>query len=216
MRIAQDDVWIKPPGGKEITHHRDVEYFDFLVPTDVITCWIALEDTTDRGALEYVPGSHLWSSNPAKIDETYRAGERQPFFTSEDYLRDMLNAAHRAGVREKDLEIVKVNLPPGGAAFHHMGLWHGSGKNNHATASRMALAIHGIPSHTKFTKTGVHYTYGRYKRHNDETMDENFFPVLWTKEGLENGTERRTGPVGRTEFLHSFCPDDTIVQASQD
>ena len=35
-RVANDQVWAKPPGGAPLTFHRDGPYFDF-VPADVVT-----------------------------------------------------------------------------------------------------------------------------------------------------------------------------------
>eukprot|EP00435_Cladocopium_sp_Y103_P030424 s1184_g7.t1 len=59
-RVAEDQVWIKPPGAGPLVFHRDSPYFDFE-PDDVITIWIALDDMTmDLGPLEYVVGSHRW------------------------------------------------------------------------------------------------------------------------------------------------------------
>ena len=132
----------------------------------------------------------------------------------------MYYAAEENGLDPSSVEIVQVDLPKGGAAIHHMNLWHGSGKNNHPSLPRKvptnnnniiliikiktikknnkktkAVAIHTIPSHTKFKESGVHYTYGRYKRFRDQTMDENFFPITWTKKGY------------RSEFLSYYVKD---------
>ena len=54
-RVAQDQIWAKPPGASPLVFHRDSPYFDF-VPDDVITVWIALDDMTcdELGPLEYV------------------------------------------------------------------------------------------------------------------------------------------------------------------
>ena len=59
-RVANDQVWAKPPGAAPLTFHRDSAYFDF-VPSDVITVWIALDDMEpELGPLQYVHGSHEW------------------------------------------------------------------------------------------------------------------------------------------------------------
>lgn len=38
-RVAEDQVWVKPPGSGPLVFHRDSPYFDFD-PADVITVWI--------------------------------------------------------------------------------------------------------------------------------------------------------------------------------
>eukprot|EP00913_Durusdinium_trenchii_P019681 g18502.t1 len=59
-RVAEDQVWIKPPGAGPLVFHRDSPYFDFE-PDHVITIWIALDAMTpELGPLEYVVGSHRW------------------------------------------------------------------------------------------------------------------------------------------------------------
>ena len=53
-RLAQDQVWAKPPGAPPLVFHRDSPYFMF-VPSDVVTVWFALDDMDeDVGPLEYV------------------------------------------------------------------------------------------------------------------------------------------------------------------
>ena len=42
--------------------HRDCSYLSWLNPREMISCWIALDDTTeDGGTMELVTGSHQWS-----------------------------------------------------------------------------------------------------------------------------------------------------------
>lgn len=85
-RVANDQVWAKPPGAAPITFHRDSTYFDFT-PPDVITVWIALDDMTEElGTLEYITKSHLWG------DE--RRGSASQFFDSRDN-RTLVNDAAR-------------------------------------------------------------------------------------------------------------------------
>lgn len=59
-RVAEDQLWVKPPGSKPLVFHRDSPYFDF-VPAHVVTVWFALEDmSTALGPLQYVHSSHKW------------------------------------------------------------------------------------------------------------------------------------------------------------
>ncbi|MBA3739091.1 MAG: phytanoyl-CoA dioxygenase family protein, partial [Actinobacteria bacterium] len=59
VRILQDNVLWKPPGTKAIGFHQDSSYADYLVPAEMITCWISLHETqANAGPLEFVRGSH--------------------------------------------------------------------------------------------------------------------------------------------------------------
>ena len=61
-RLSQDNVLWKPPGGKALGFHQDSSYEQWAVPSEWVSCWIALEDTTAaQGTVEYVRGSHRWS-----------------------------------------------------------------------------------------------------------------------------------------------------------
>ena len=86
-RVVNDQVWAKPPGANPLTFHRDSAYFD-LVPEDIVTVWIALDDMRDEelGPLQYVHGSHRW------VDE--RCGGTGGFFIEKDH-KWMMHDAHR-------------------------------------------------------------------------------------------------------------------------
>ena len=49
-RVANDQVWAKPPGASALVFHRDSAYFDFA-PPHVVTVWIALDDMTKEVGL---------------------------------------------------------------------------------------------------------------------------------------------------------------------
>ncbi len=78
VRILQDNVLWKPPGTKAIGFHQDSSYADYLVPPEMITCWISLHDTeADAGPLALVRGSHVWPKSPP---------ERTQFHAPDDWL----------------------------------------------------------------------------------------------------------------------------------
>ena len=80
-----------------------------------------------------------------------------------------------------------VEVPPGGASFHHGYTWHGSGINK-TSLNRRAIVSHCIPSDAKFHSTNIGGTgkiYKRYKKLNTNEMDESFFPIIWNKEGYQ-------------------------------
>ena len=48
---------------------------------------------------------------------------------------------------------------------------------------RRSLVTHCLSSEARFHPTEVSYIYSRYRRVGDDTMDESFFPILWTRSG---------------------------------
>ena len=88
-RLNQDNVIWKPPGTKALGFHQDDSYQDWIVPSEMMTCWITLDDTTvDKGTIEYVRGSHRWMISPPI----------QQFHAPEDPMGDMKLAAQAVGV----------------------------------------------------------------------------------------------------------------------
>ena len=81
VRILQDNVLWKPPGTKAIGFHQDSSYADYLVPAEMVTCWISLHETqADAGPLEFVRGSHMWPKSPRHVRTSTRrrTGSRVP------------------------------------------------------------------------------------------------------------------------------------------
>ena len=61
MRLLQDNMIWKPPGSKALLAHQDAAYETFVVPQNMTTCWIALDDThADTGTIYYARGSNHW------------------------------------------------------------------------------------------------------------------------------------------------------------
>ncbi|MGJ3244678.1 MAG: phytanoyl-CoA dioxygenase family protein [Elainellaceae cyanobacterium] len=184
-RIGQDSLWMKPPGAKEISLHQDATYISYIDPPEMTTCWIALDDmTAEIGTLEYAKGSHRWPL----VTQT---GEFH--VPSEGYRAAMERAAVEVGIDHPD--IIYVEIPAGSCVIHHGNVWHGSGANQHPNRPRRSLSLHALRSDAAFQPGGGGYIYGRYKRIGDTTMDESFFPILWTRDGY------------RTPFLADYCAD---------
>ena len=173
-RIMQDNVIWKPPGARPLGYHQDDAYISWVSPARMASCWIALDDTTAAGGtMEVVPGSHRWAvEEPSGL-----------FHGPEDYQRAMREAAARAGIIPR---VEHVVVPAGGGLFHHGGTWHGSGMNN-GDRPRRALVVHALSSEARFRRENIARgngpIYGRYLRLGDDTMDESYFPVLWTEDG---------------------------------
>lgn len=174
-RINQDNVIWKPPGAKALGFHQDDSYQDWIEPQAMGTCWMALDDTsTAGGTIEYVRASHLWELS----------GRIAQFHAPEDEKSDLNRAAEAAGVR--DLDIVPIEVPRGGAVFHHGRTWHGSGSNRGDTPRR-SIVSHCMRSDARHHETIRSPVYSRYKRVGDTRMEESFFPILWTRDGRRSG-----------------------------
>ena len=79
VRILQDNVLWKPPGTKAIGFHQDSSYADYLVPPEMVTCWLSLHDTAaDAGPLEFVRGSHAWPKSPPERTQSTRPTTGSP------------------------------------------------------------------------------------------------------------------------------------------
>ncbi len=82
VRILQDNCIWKPPGVKALGMHQDGAYLDYLDPAEMITCWIALDDTSaEAGTISFVPGSHLWpvsEEEPRRVPRPARLARARP------------------------------------------------------------------------------------------------------------------------------------------
>jgi hypothetical protein len=169
-RIAQDNVIWKPPGATPLGFHQDNSYNGWIVPSEMLSCWVALDPTSAAGGtIEYVRGSHRWGRFPPATE----------FHAPADYRRDLAAAAATVG---QTPEIVAVEVPAGGCAFHHGWVWHGSDANRDRRPRR-SLVAHCMSSAARFHPTMKSAVYSRYQRVGDDSMDESFFPVLWRNDG---------------------------------
>ena len=173
-RVMIDNVIWKPSQTRELAYHQDNAYLAWYTPSELLSCWIALDDTSrDGGTLEFIRGSHRWHHSKPE-------GE---FHAPEDYKKYMQIAAEKEGVEP---EIVYVEVPKGGGSFHHGWTWHGSGFN-YSNNPRRSLVVHGMRSDSEYNpahlREGTGRIYSRYKRLGDNTIDENYFPITWRKDG---------------------------------
>jgi len=173
-RVMTDNVLWKPAGARPLGYHQDSAYLDWFRPSDLISLWIALDETVAAGGtVEFVRGSHRWHHGRPE-------GE---FHGPEDYRKYMELAAEREGVEP---EIVYVEVPEGGGSFHHGWTWHGSGYNR-AARPRRALVLHAMRSDARFDsrnlRQGIGPIYGRYKHLGGDEIDENYFPVIYRDDG---------------------------------
>jgi ectoine hydroxylase-related dioxygenase (phytanoyl-CoA dioxygenase family) len=174
VRIVQDNLIWKPPGGKALLAHQDGAYLEYLSPPNMITCWMALDDTDrDTGTIYYARGSHRWPHA--------RAGGR--FHAPDDWL-SWLNEVKPRGA---ELELVPIEVPRGGVAFHDAWIFHGSPPNTRTDAERRSVISHLMDCATRWNPSRPHEVYSRYRRPGETEMDEAFFPVLWREDGYRTG-----------------------------
>ena len=169
-----DNVISKPPATKSLGFHQDSAYLSWFTPSDLLTCWIALDETSaEGGTLEFARGSHRW-----RLAEP--EGE---FHAPEDYRKPLYKAARQEGV---EADIAYVEVPAGGGSFHHGWTWHGSGAN-HSSNPLRSLVLHAMRSDVEYVPEnfaqGIGPIYSRYKRLADNQLDENYFPILWREDG---------------------------------
>ena len=166
VRIAQDNAIWKPPSGKALLCHQDAAYLDHLDPPNMTTCWMALDDTAaDTGTIYYVRGSHRWPH--AALGGTFHAPD------------DWLGHVRASVPAETELELVPIEVPAGGAAFHDGWTFHGSPPNERTDAQRRSIISHLISSETRWNPAHPHPIYSRYRRPDELEIDEAFFPILW-------------------------------------
>ena len=173
-RINQDNIFWKPPHGKAIGFHQDSSYEQWVEPPEMVSCWIALDDTSATGGtVEYVRGSHRWALAPMSDN----------FHAPSDPLSAFRDAAKQAN--ESHPEIVAIEVPAGSCVFHHGCTWHGS-RLNTQDISRRSIVAHCMSSQAKFSDKHSTAIYSRYKRFGDTEMDESFFPILWREDGYRS------------------------------
>jgi 2-oxoglutarate-dependent dioxygenase len=179
VQLAQDNAIWKPPSGRALLCHQDAAYLDHLDPPNMTTCWMALDDTAaDTGTIYYVRGSHLWPHAP--LGGSFHAPD------------DWLVHVRESMPSGAKLELVPIEVPAGGAAFHDGWTFHGSPANERADAGRRSIVSHMISAQTRWNPVHPHPIYSRYRRPGELELDEAFFPILW-QDGY------------RTPWLAEYC-----------
>jgi ectoine hydroxylase-related dioxygenase (phytanoyl-CoA dioxygenase family) len=169
LRLIQDNAIWKPPSGRALLAHQDAAYVEFLDPPNMTTCWMALDDTAaDTGTIYYVRGSNHWPR--------FAAGGQ--FHAPDDWLGYVRSLAD-----ERELELVPIEVPAGGAAIHDGWTFHGSPPNERADAERRSIISHMVSTDTGWSDGRPHPIYSRYRRPGERELDEAFFPVLWREDG---------------------------------
>ena len=121
----------KPPqDGQPVLWHQDGNYWP-LEPMNVITLWLAVDDSTpENGCMQVLPGSHL---SQTLFEHCSSDGE------------NVLQSALAQKVDQN--KVVDITVPAGGVSLHDPYLIHGS-KANLSINRRCGLTLRYIPTTT--------------------------------------------------------------------
>jgi ectoine hydroxylase-related dioxygenase (phytanoyl-CoA dioxygenase family) len=137
IKLYDSQCFMKPPGGVEKPYHQDSAYF-CIEPTDLVTCWTALDDVTlENGCMWVIPGSHRTGLLEHADWELGGRVDKQVPDTQLD--------------RAKEAPIV---MPAGGSSFHHSVLLHRS-RANHTDQPRRGLAVHYMSAKSRWTNAAA-------------------------------------------------------------
>ena len=165
IKLGQDSLMWVPPLNGGVSMHQDNPYQDWHTRKQTITCIIALTNISEKSSgIQFLKSSHLTKkSKPIKY---FFNGKKYDYTIKKNSL--------------KNYEKIFMIGDMGTISFHHGNIWHGSDINN-SSSDRVSISIHYIPLDSKYSKNIKHPIYSRYKKFNSNKMDENFFPILWSK-----------------------------------
>ncbi len=134
IKLFDDQLFLKPPGGIEKTYHQDSPYFT-IEPMALVSSWVALDDVTlDNGCLWVIPGSHR--GGPLEHSEVWMVGDRQDMCVPDS-----------AFDRNQERPVL---MNAGDCSFHHSLLLHRSGANR-SNQRRRGLATHYMSAKSRWT-----------------------------------------------------------------
>jgi len=174
IRLWHDQVIYKPGVGDKATEsgnvgwHQDYAYWQCSDTSDMITVWIALQDTDlSNGGMMTILGSHKWGLIP----------DSNSFFNQDMEQLKRKYSGDREWIEEPCI------LKAGQASFHHGLTFHGSGPNM-TNDPRLSVVAHVM-------KGGTGYRAG-IQRHdnirllgprpvNGQPFASDYFPVLFKR-----------------------------------
>jgi ectoine hydroxylase-related dioxygenase (phytanoyl-CoA dioxygenase family) len=179
IRLWHDQIITKPGIGKQssasgnVGWHQDFGYWQCSNNTDMVTVWIALQDTTiTNGAMSTILGSHKWGLIP----------DSDTFFD-----QDMEGLKEKYEREGHNWEEEPCILKAGQASFHHALTFHGSGPNQ-TDSPRHSVVAHlmgkgtgyrpGVQYHTNISLLGP-------RPYNGQLFDNEYFPLLYSKDQKE-------------------------------
>jgi ectoine hydroxylase-related dioxygenase (phytanoyl-CoA dioxygenase family) len=129
IQLFHDQALFKPAHqGGSVFWHQDNAYWQ-CVPANLVSCWLTLDDVdVSNGAMHLMPGSHL---TPLDHERSQQTGA-------------LLDSGDQVDVDKAEI----VDLPAGGALFHHCQTLHYTPPNT-TDRQRRAFAIHFMPPGTR-------------------------------------------------------------------
>ncbi|WP_219838235.1 phytanoyl-CoA dioxygenase family protein [Paenibacillus sp. R14(2021)] len=174
IRLWHDQVIYKPgTNGQEtsagnVGWHQDYGYWRVSSTTNMVTVWIALQDTDlNNGGMMTILGSHKWG-----------AVEGSDTFFEQDMGKLRAKFATRDWVEEPCI------LKAGQASFHHALTFHGSG-TNYSSDPRLSVVAHLMPGDTYFREVRQRHDnlklLGARPQPGMRFDREEYFPTLYTR-----------------------------------
>lgn len=143
IQLFHDQALYKPArDGGSVFWHQDNAYWK-CIPANLVSCWLTLDDVNvENGAMHLIPGSHL---TPLGHDRSQ----------STSSLLDI-------GDQVDEDQAMVIDLPAGGALFHHCQTMHYTPPNK-TEYKRRAFVIHFMPPGTRSGYTGefLEVSFGR-------------------------------------------------------
>ncbi|HUQ65340.1 MAG TPA: phytanoyl-CoA dioxygenase family protein [Flavitalea sp.] len=163
VRFWHDQLFCKPAKhGGVVAWHQDYSYWTRTGPIQHLTCWIALDDSTDEnGCLYYIPGSHNWGL----LDKPELAGDMNGIM---EYLTEE---------QKSQFKPIPIELKAGYGTFHHPLLVHGSYENK-SNRSRRAFVLNVFADGTA-SNSNDEMLQGVPRIHKGMKMEGKFFPLLF-------------------------------------
>ncbi|MEV5025333.1 phytanoyl-CoA dioxygenase family protein [Paenibacillus sp. LPE1-1-1.1] len=174
IRLWHDQIIYKPGIGDKISGdgnvgwHQDYGYWQCSDTHDMITVWIALQDTDlSNGGMMTILGSHKWGLIP----------DSDSFFNQNLEELKLKHSGDRDWVEEPCI------LKAGQASFHHGLTFHGSGPNR-TNDPRLSVVAHvmkggtsyraGIQRHDNIRLLGPRPIHG-------QAFANDYFPILFKR-----------------------------------
>jgi phytanoyl-CoA hydroxylase len=143
--LLADQAFVKPPGKESADLHWHQDWYPYpLESSDVVTCWIALDDVTiANGAMSMAVGTN-GLGRYVPVDAI--AGK--PTARAQKYLSDGLKIMPEAD--DVGIRVQPIEIKAGECSFHHCLTWHKSGLNS-SGARRRAIAERYVDSRAIWT-----------------------------------------------------------------
>ncbi len=130
IKLYQDQLFMKPPRiGSRQRYHQDMPLGFYIDPPDMVTCWVALTNSTiENGCVWMLPGTHEFGITEKSVWAKY----------------EQMSVEGRLP-EERPLE-----MKAGDCSFHHGLILHSS-RPNLTNQRRRGYATHYVSAHCRYT-----------------------------------------------------------------